>query len=209
MARDYCIASNGLPAERIIVGSPTEEQNPFPPANAVARDWIVFYSEAYELSSGRALALYRELLPELCRLAQQTGRQVIVKLHPFESLRLRKAMADRVLTEKHRQLVVIREGPMSPDLFTRAWCSFTVESSVAVECTVNGVPCFLCTWFDASWYGYAKQYVKYSAGYPLDSPSRIREIPGMLDHFAITQATRQNLQSPIRSENLNRILSKP
>ena len=171
------------------------------------RDWIVYYSESYELYSGRTQTFYAELLPELCLLASRMNRKVIVKLHPFESRRTRTAIIDRVLSAEQRSLVEIREGPMTPDLFARAWCSLTVESSVAVESTLNGVPCFLCSWFDPSWYDYGKQYAKYSAGYPLDSPQRIREIPQLLEQLQITEATRRSLQTPITPDHLEALLS--
>jgi len=207
MARDYCAASCGLSADKIVVGGPAETYKPLPSAHQSERDWIVFYSEAYELSSSRAQTLYAELLPELCLLAEQTNRKVIVKLHPFESLRMRKALVKSALSAEQRAFVAIREGPMTPDLFARAWCSLTVESSVAVESTINGVPCFLCCWFDASWYDYGRQYAKYSAGYALDSPRQICEIPRLLEQFQITEATRQGLQVSISPEHLDSVLS--
>jgi len=207
MARDYGISWCGLSADRIRIGGPVEPHHPLPPSSQTPRDWIVFYSEAYELYSGRTQTLYAELLPELCSLARQTNRKVIVKLHPFESLRVRKRLINRVLPAEQLSLVEVREGPMTPDLFARAWCSLTVESSVAVESTMNGTPCFLCSWFDPSWYDYGKQYAKFYAGYPLDSPERIREIPNLLEKFRITEATRQSLQSPISPEQLETVLS--
>lgn len=209
MSRDFSVEWCGLPPAKIVVGGPTEMNNLLASSNPTPtpRNWIVYYSEAYELFSGRTRALYAELLPELCLLARQTNRKVIVKLHPFESFRTRKAMIDRVLPAEQRGLVEIREGPMTPDLFARAWCSLTVESSVAVESTLHGVPCFLCSWFDCSWYEYGKQYAKYSAGYPLDSPQRIREIPQLLEQFQITEATQQDLQTSISPGHLESVLS--
>jgi len=208
MARDYSVGWCGLSPSKIVVGAPSEAHDSLRSSNGKERDWIVFYSEAYELSSARTQTFYAELLPELCLLARRMNRKVIVKLHPFESLRMRKALVDRVLSPEQRSLVEVREGPMTPDLFERAWFSLTVESSVAVESTTNGVPCFLCCWFDASWYDYSKQYAKYSAGYPLDSPQRIREIPQLLEQFQITEATRRGLQTPINAEHLESVLSK-
>lgn len=206
MARDYGVRWCGLSASKIVVGSPAQAHNPSS-SNPAKRDWIVYYSEAYELSFGRTQTLYAELLPELCLLASRMNRKVIVKLHPFEGRRVRKAIIDKVLSEKQLSLIEIREGPMTQDLFARAWCSLTVESSVAVESTINGVPCFLCSWFDASWYDYGKQFAKYSAGYPLDSPQRIREIPQLLEQFQITEATRRGLQVSISPEDLESVLS--
>jgi len=206
MARDYSVGWCGLAADKIVVGGPPETHNPLPSSNRAERDWIVFYSEAYELLSARTPTLYAELLPELCSLARRTNRKVIVKLHPFESFRMRKALVDRVLSAEQRGLVEMRAGPMTPELFERAWCSLTVESSVAVESTLNGVPCFLCSWFDTSWYDYGKQYAKYSAGYPLDSPQRIREIPQLLEQLQITEATRRSLHTSISPEHLDSLL---
>jgi len=207
MARDYWVSWCGQSPDRVVVGGAAEVQNPLPSSSRTKRDWIVFYSECYELSSGRTQVLYAELLPELCSLAARMNRKVIVKLHPFESFRMRRALVDRVLSAEQRSLVEIREGPMTPELLSRAWCSLTVESSVAVESTLNGLPCFLCSWFDASWYDYGKQYAKYSAGYPLDSPQRIREIPRLIEQCQITEATRQSLQTSISPERLESVLS--
>jgi len=206
MARDYCV-SRGLPADKIVVGAPASPHNPLPLSQPANRDWIVFYSEPFELSSSRTPNFYQELLSELCVLAARTIRKVIVKLHPFESLRMRRALLNRVLSKEQRPLVEVREGPMTPDLFARAWCSLAVESSVAVESTINGVPCFLCSWFDAAWYDYGKQYAKFRAGYPLDSPRQIREIPQLIEQFQITEPIRQSLQTPISPERLESVLS--
>jgi hypothetical protein len=205
MARDYFVSSCGLCAERIVVGAP--RQHPSLSSSQNTRDRIVFYSEPYELSSGRTQALYAELLPELCSIAQRTNRKVIIKLHPFESLRLRQRLVNKVLSAEHRSSCELREGPITPELFARAWCSFTVESSVAVESTMNGVPCFLCSWFDSSWYGYGRQYAKYSAGIPLDSSQRIREVPQLLAKVEITEGTRDRLETPISPEELESVLS--
>jgi hypothetical protein len=119
---------------------------------------------------------------------------------------MRKSIIRQVVPAAQRNLVEMRDGPMTTELFERAWCSLTVESSVAVENTTNGVPCFLCSWFDPSWYDYGKQYAKYSAGYPLDSPERIREIPQLLEGIQITEATRQRLHTTIKVEELDSLL---
>jgi len=207
MARDYIVERCGLSPSKVVVGGPLETHSAGPPSAPTQRDWIVYYSEPYELSSSRSATFYTELLPELCRLARLVNRKVIVKLHPFESRRTRTALIHKVLPAEQRSLVEVRGGPMAPDLFARAWCSLTVESSVAVESTLNGVPCFLCSWFDASWYDYGKQFAKYSAGYPLDSPQQIREIPQLLERLQITEATRRGLQTSISPQRLESVLS--
>ncbi len=223
MARDYMVEWCGVPAHKVVVGAPQKMCRSFRsgsdewPENQPGhgndkgidkkKDWILFFSEQYELSSARTLTFYSELLPELCLLARQSNRKVIVKLHPFESYRMRRAMIDRVLSAEERNLVEVRHGAMTPDLFERGWFSVTVESSVAVENTINGVPCFLCRWFDASWYDYALQYAKYSAGYPINSPQEIRGIPHILEEIKISDATRRSLETCISPERLESVLS--
>jgi hypothetical protein len=210
MAQDYSTRFCRMDPHRLVLGGPqqTNERSQFldRTKSASERDCIVFYSEAYELSSSRTRTLYGELLPELCALAAQTKRRIMIKFHPFESLKARKAIVDEVLGAEQRQLVEFREGPMTPNLFESAWFSIMVESSVAVESTINGIPCFLCSWFDSSWYEYGKQYARFSAGHQLDSPRRIREIPQLLEQIRITEATRRGLQTAISPENLDSLL---
>ncbi len=206
MAKDYITTWCGVPAEKVLVGAPQQSSGSMPSAEKGRRDWIVFFSEPYEVSSGRTQTLYSELLPELCSLARQSNRKVIVKLHPFESLRGRKAMIDKALSAEDRPLVEMREGPMTPDLFERAWFSVTVESSVAVESTTNGVPCFLCAWLDSSWYDYGKQFAKFCAGYQLESPESIRQIPRLLEGIKISDDTQQALHTSISRDCLDSIL---
>jgi hypothetical protein len=206
MERDYMTGWCGLNADKIVIGGAQATPRSRPSETQKNRDWIVFFSEEYELLSARAQIFYSELLPELCSLARHTNRKVIVKLHPFESFRLRKELIAKTVPAEARSLVEIRTGPMTPDLFERAWFSITVESSVAVESTLNGVPCFLCSWFDGSWYDYGRQYAKYCAGHPLDSPESIRQIPRLLEEIKITDRSCQALHTPISPERLDSIL---
>jgi hypothetical protein len=205
MAFDYSTGSSKIPPEKALLGAPPLHRKNSPSTSGTLRDRIVFYSEAYELSSIRTQVFYAELLPQLCQLARSNNRRVIIKLHPFESGRERTALIDQILSSQDRSLVEIREGPMTPDLFARAWCSFTLESSVAVESTLAGVPCFLCSWFDVSWYGYAKQFAKFGAGHPIESPDQIQQVPQILQDFEISEATLQRLQTTITAEKLESI----
>jgi hypothetical protein len=209
MAQDYMVEWCGLSASGLVVGAPQNAAGLAPEQRERRRDWIVFFSSPYEISSGRTQGFYSEILPELCALASKANCKVIVKLHPFESLQIRKAMIDRAVTGADRALIELRQGPMSDDLLERAWFTITVNSSVAVESTMNGVPCFLCAWFDADWSDYGKQLAKYSAGYPLSSPLEIRRIPEQLDHIEITDAARRALHSPISPASLDAILFTP
>ena len=116
-------------------------------------------------------------------------------------------MLFRSLPADLQPLVKLREGPLTSDLFARAWCSLTLESSVAVESTLKGVPCFLCSWFDGAWYEYGAQFAKFSAGHALKSPDEISSIPSLLEGFEITPAQQQRLSTQIRPDQLQAALS--
>lgn len=209
MARDYMVEWCGLSANRVVMGAPQHEPRSNLHPKKAGKDWIVFFSSAYENVSARTQVLYSEILPELCALASETNRKVIVKLHPFESLQIRKRMIDRAVPAVNREVIELRQGPMSSDLLERAWFTITVNSSVAVESTMNGVPCFLCAWFDGDWHDYGKELAKYSAGYALSSPQEMRNIPERLGQIKITDATQRVLHSPIDPGILDSIFFGP
>ncbi len=202
MARDYWVRWCGLPSVHVMVGAPPEVSRV---RDSRARDSLVFFSEPYESESGRVDRIYKDILPQLCVLARQTGRHVVVKLHPFESLRARRKTIGRLLSTDQRSLIKVVEGPLTSELLERAWCGLTVTSSAAVDCALSGIPCFLCSWFDVSWFEYSRQFVRFAVARQLDSPHKILEIPRLLERFEPT-ATRQSLATPISSEQLEAIL---
>lgn len=204
MARDYLVQKCGLRSERVVVGAASgavDVRN-----SERIRDWIVIFSEAYELFSGRVEGFYREIFPPLCALARQTGRKVVLKLHPFESLRARRKVLKSALSEEDYQSVEVRGGPLTPELLERTWCGITVESSAACDCALQGIPCFLCNWFDASWYQYGKQFAKFDAGYLLSSPEEISKIPELIEQCRSSAETRLRLVRPIGNDKLKAML---
>jgi hypothetical protein len=204
MERDYLIKECGVPPERIVVGAP-------PGSHFVVRGdetgtHIVFFSEPYELYYGRTESLYRELLPRLCAIAREHGRKVIVKLHPFESLTARSQLVERVLTDNDRKLVEVIADPVSEQLLRKIWFSLTVESSVAVECALAGVPSFLCGWFDVDLYSYGTQYERFGAATVLDAPTDISRIPELLGSQRPGAEVRNRLYTPITREGFEAVL---
>jgi hypothetical protein len=206
MERDYLIRQCGVPEGRVFIGAPIGRPALVDKGSAPDKSQIVFFSEPYELYSGRAESLYRELLPRLCSIARGHGRKIMVKLHPFESLSARRQLVERVLTGENRDLVVVTKEPVSDELFRRTWFSLTVESSVAVECALNGVPCFLCGWFDLGLYGYGQQYEKYGAARTLDGPEDIQRIPEFLHSSQLNARIRQGVYQPLAPKQLEAIL---
>src|SRR5271165_1145676 len=181
MERDYLVRTCGLPAERLVLASPTPAAGCAP---AVPRKQeaaaAIFFSEPYELAEMRAEEVYREILPPLARLAQVHGRSLILKLHPFESRSQRAAIVHEALTADLAKSVTVVEGPLTAELISRAWFGVTVESTAVVDCLDHGVTCFLCAWLKHSPYGYLEQYARFGVGEILSEASDLGEIPARL-----------------------------
>jgi len=209
MERDYLIKECGVPGERIVVGAPPRSH--FAAKGEGAGTHIVFFSEPYELYYGRTETLYRELLPRLCAIAREYGRKVMIKLHPFESLTARSQLVERILTDadltdKDRKLVDVIADPLSERLLGKIWFSLTVESSVAVECALAGVPSFLCGWFDIDLYSYGKQYERFGAARILNDPADISRIPELMGSHRPGAEVRNRLYTPITREDFEAVL---
>jgi hypothetical protein len=105
-------------------------------------------------------------------------------------------------------LIEIVNKPISIDLLQDTWFAMTVESSVAVECTLNGIPCFLCKWLETKRCGYVDQYTKFGAGYKINSPDDIERIPELLETYKITKDIQQRLWQAVNANMLDHLLSK-
>jgi len=110
------------------------------------------------------------------------------------------------LTENDRKLVEVTADPLSERLLRKIWFSLTVESSVAVECALASVPCFLCGWFDIDLYSYGKQYERFGAARILADPADIARIPELLGSQRPGAEVRSRLYHPITREDLEAVL---
>jgi hypothetical protein len=206
MERDYLVGQCEIPEEKVLIGAPTGNPPLADLDSTCERSQIVFFSEPYELYSGRTNHLYGDVLPRLCSIARKHGRRVLLKLHPFESMSSRLRLLDEVLISEDRKLVEVTNEAISDRLFRRTWFSLTVESSVAVECALAGVPCFLCGWFDLGLHGYVQQYEKYGAARVLNSPEKIQQIPELLGSSVITADVQNGLYQSLTRKQLEAIL---
>ncbi|MBI3475468.1 MAG: hypothetical protein HY010_07030 [Acidobacteria bacterium] len=179
MEADYLVNTCGVDASVVEIGAPVSA-----PRREKTRvdkgDWIVFFSEPYELIAERAEEIYRDILPGLVDLAARTGKKLIVKLHPSENLSARQSLAEMLLPKGQAGAIEWVTGQLNPELLRRMWFGVTVQSSVVVECAVLGFPCFLCEWLDMWPYGYVAQYRKFGVGIGLVSPNDIAQIPEKL-----------------------------
>jgi hypothetical protein len=202
MEQDYLTRVCGVAREQVEVGAPPGEG--FSGARR-EKGSVVFFSESYEVAGGRCIEFYREILPSLAEIAAASQCEVVVKLHPQESLRQRESFVNAVLTAKQREGVRVVEGRLSEQLLAKTWFAVTVLSTTAVDCTLRGIPVFLCTWLEYSSWRYGEQFVKFGAGAKLSSPDEIPEIPRRVEDFAA--GSTRDLWQPIAPERLDRMLS--
>jgi len=206
MEEDYLARLCGVPHEAVEVGAPilptdrkqqsTCEENPF----------IAFFSEGYEVAGGRGREFYQDVLPALADLALSEGRQLIIKLHPAESFSERTRFVEEVLSREQRKATRVIGGPLQPELLDQTWFGVTVLSTVAVECALRGIPCFLCSWLEAWPYGYVEQFTRFGMGIHLRHPSEIPRIPTMLKNYRPIDDVRENCYSPIEAKRLMELL---
>ena len=202
MERDYMLRACAFPPHAIEMAAPNEIPRV---ASGQSNSHLVFFSEPYENSGGRTEEIYRELLPRLSSLAQQVGRKLVVKLHPFESRKERTRLVRSVLHDRNHSAFEVLSDVPAEELIAGAWCGIGVSSSVAIDCTLRGVPFFLCGWLDCNGFGYGQQFARFNAGTLLRDPQDIERIPEMAARYEPCAASLQRLWHPAGSEQLDDI----
>ncbi len=214
MEREYVLAVSEVEPKSIEIGAPPEDDREPPTArrrNNPNGD-LVFFSQPFEISGGRAQEIYAEMLPRLAELARRTNRNLVIKLHPFESVRGRKRLLQSVLPAQQRIGIEVSRAP-APEIMRRTWCAVGVDSTVAVECTLAGIPYFLCGWLDFNGFGYMQQFARFGAGMLLETPDQILSIP---EELAISKTESEpggsrsrRLWQPIDDARLDEIMFGP
>ena len=161
------------------------------------------------MSGGRAEEFYRDVLPQLADLALATGRELIVKLHPAESKNERARLLARVLSIEQKRSARIVDGPLTEDLLEKAWFGITITSTVAMECAIRGIPCFLCKWLEFWPYGYIEQFNRFGVGRSLNDPSEIDKIPEYLQQHAVRADVSATCWQPAAAGRLRQLLTTP
>ena len=178
MELDYLVNTGSVSEEKVFVAAPLRTSAA--PLKSGAKREIVFFSEPYEALGCRAQDVFAELIPPLISLAAEHGCHLMIKLHPFETLRERKKMVRRVIQPSQRDLLRFMAGPISKELMQGALFCMTVSSTAAVDSAMEGVPSFLCTWLDRSGYGYSDQFIKFGVAEPLGCVEDLQHIPALL-----------------------------
>jgi hypothetical protein len=210
MEEDYLLRRCGVPRERVEIGAPALPANgngSQPPNRQTSRPYLLFISEAFDAVGGRPEEFYRDILPPLADLALATGRKLIVKLHPAESKHERASILARILSPEQKGATRIVSGPLTEDLLANTWFGITILSTVAMECAIRGIPCFLCKWLEFSPYGYVEQFTRFGVGIGLNDPSEIERIPQYLQQHPVNAEVRENCWQPAAAGRLRELLS--
>lgn len=196
MEQDFLVRKCMAPRERVEICAPalTSPSNmPEVLHGDRPKPCIVFFSEPYEISGGRGEGFYRDMLPALVDVAFATGRKLVVKLHPAESERDRARILSRIISKSRLQIVQLLSGPLTEDLLTKTWFAITVQSTVSLECSIRRIPCFLCKWLEPGGYEYVEQFIRFGAGFGLNSPDDIATIPQQIQKGAVTSVSSTRL----------------
>jgi hypothetical protein len=207
MERDYLLRVCGLPPEKVVLGAPAPAPSDSPQNDGpsdLAR--LVLFSESYENYGLRSEEVYRELLPPLCRVARQTGRGIVLKLHPFESLAQRTRMVRNLLPEADFKRITVVDGPLSQRLLSNAWFGVTVESTTVLDCFVRHIPCFVCGWLTMPSFGYVEQYERFGVAQILRSARDLEEIPSLLTGLRNSPSSAESFSKTAEPEALRRLL---
>ncbi len=210
MEEDYLVRRCGVPAERVEICAPVvegisaarEQRN-----QDETRPYVLFISELYEVNGGRGEGFYRDVLPPLVEMARAAGKEVVVKLHPAESKRERAATLRQLLSAEQRRAVRVVSGPLTEELLGKSWCAITILSSVATECAVRGIPCFLCTWLESHPYEYVEQYLRFGVGIGLNGPGDIAKIPEYVSQGFYAPSVIESVSRPAERGRLRELLS--
>jgi hypothetical protein len=132
---------------------------------------------------------------------------LIVKLHPAESEHERSEILARVLSAEQKAVTQIVSGSLNEDLLAQTWFGITILSTVAMECAVRGIPCFLCKWLEFWPSGYVDQFIRFGVGIGLNHPSEIERIPEYLQQHRVSAAVAENCWQPAAAGRLRELLT--
>ena len=179
LERDYLIHTCDVPARNVVLSGLDSVGQMAENPHHREKSWIVFFTEGYEAAGWRSNEVYKGLLPRLCSLAERCGLKLVLKLHPFDSVRAHRRELRRILKDRARNVEII-SGPATAVLWQKVKFAVTGESSTIMECAARGIPVILCTWLGDCYSGYARQYAKFGLGLALESSDQIADIPHLL-----------------------------
>jgi hypothetical protein len=188
MERDYLQRVCLVPEEKIVVGGPVERpvalrENKI---RSSCEGSLVFFTEPYSSWGWRTDEVWRELLPRLASLTRNMGIDLVLKLHPFESVKSYQRLLRRYLPENRVSIIT---GPSTEELWQTVKLVLTVQSSVALECARREVPVFLCSWLQARYYGYVRQFDRFHLAEILRTVDELDGIPELMKNRRVRRSS--------------------
>ena len=207
MERDYMLEVSEIEPEQVEIAAPAEDGGGLGPSRLAdsVKSEIVFFSQPYEVMSGRGGEIYREILRPLVAVAKELNRRIIVKLHPFESARGRARILRSFLSADELERVEISSAPAS-EVLPRTLLGIGLDSSVAVECVLGGIPYFMCDWLDFNGFEYMRQFARFGVGVLLNTPDEILSLPQRLVELKPDRSKIRQLSQPIDERRLDQLL---
>ena len=202
MERDYLRRMCQVPPELLAAAGTVTAEHRVMGGN---RTNAVFFTEPYNAWGWRMDDVYRELIPCLLAMAERCGMKLVLKLHPFESVRGHRRMLNRLLPRSAVDQVKVVAGPCSEQLWRSMGYAITVQSTAALECATRGIPVFLCTWLRDPYSGYAEQFARFGIGHVLRAPEELEHVPEFLERYSESSAGKAVWDS-VDSDKLRELL---
>jgi hypothetical protein len=208
MERDYLVQVCRVAPERVAIGGPESSMaGEFgQDGKSSPKELLVLFTEPYP-SDWRGEEIYTDLVPRLAALARVCGLRLVLKVHPFESIKRYRLLIARCLAMAERERVEVIAGPLTTSSWEGIRFAVTGESSVAIECTCRGIPIFLCGWMRDPQLGYTQQYAKFGVGTVLNLPADLDRIPVLLSKITIPWEIREQLLKPIDKQTFRAMLA--
>ncbi len=118
---------------------------------------------------------------------------------------IRHGRSDPFLRTENVTLLV--SGPLTEDLLAKAWFGITILSTVATECAVRGIPCFLCKWLESWPYGYVEQFIRFGVGIGLNHPEKSRGFQSTCGRVPAKRRCWGELLAPCKSGTIAGVIS--
>ncbi|HEY7098195.1 MAG TPA: hypothetical protein VH437_15820 [Terriglobales bacterium] len=179
MERDYLERICNVTPEKIVVGNATDSGGPTRGDDS-DKSWVVFFSEPYSAWGWRTEEVYREILPPMATLAETLDLKLVIKIHPFESVKYHRRLLLRYLGSRLASTIEVLEGTFSSLSWSKVKMAMTVQSTVGLECARRGIPVFFCQWLQDAHSGYLSQFARFNIGYLLKSVDGFAQIPQLL-----------------------------
>lgn len=207
MERDYLENFCRLQEAKILPGTRAASKRTYSSHKTGSGAWLTFFTEPYRIDGWRSDHICRELLPVLASLAERCKLKLVLKIHPFESVKDYRRMLRKYLSQALSRSVQILAGPPTAQLWDETRFAVTVESSTAVECQSRGIPVFLLGWLREAYLGYMEQYVRFGVGQVVDSALDLMKVPELLEAYQGESGSAGSFDASMLARTLSALFS--